>query len=1544
MIKLRLKFSNEKPREFDIVDGERLNDAVTRILDGVKTGKWKPEEAWLVVVNGYAIEGELWPTISLKEKDIVVVTPKIKSGDAGQIFKTAALIIVSVVAAAVLEQPEALGPIWGSIAVAGVTIGAGLLLNALIPPPVASVGDVSLGGDLSSSQMYNIDSQSNDVKRLDTVPKVYGTFRMFPNIAALPYTELSTSSGTYASALFDTVKLTAIEIGSIGNAIKVKFQAGGTAGREVVAVTESANESTITVTYEQGVSLASQIKAAIDAHDVASTLVSVSIASAVYNDGIITGGDTEQDYIGTQNLGDGTDAGETIQYLVAIYDFGLGTNVISDLQIGDTPITSDSFVDFNINIVDPAMGVALDQFDAGILRSFQYYKLKREIVALAVVLNDDGDENIQDTDPNGNNLPQELILDFECPRGLYGISSNGDVGPRNVDFQVEFAPIGTNDWQAWNDLNFVSSHQIIGGQENTEFDVAPVATVLVQPAWNDSSATEDDYYVGGEQRARVGQPTIVNRDYYFKKGSNKIPVDGTFTYPIGAKVYSGNYFLGNISSVDETTIAPNKILVMDRPMSTVDWQFKVYNLSTTYDIAMPPEAPNFWAPDGGTMPAGTVYGWWMPTLRIVSQASGVATITGSNTNPVYASIRFTPITVGQFQVRVRRIKSYGTWNASTSDEVTWGAITTAYAADPIATTNRHTFMELKIRATDQLNGNISTLSAVCSSVLPVYDPDTQTWTRQVTANPAWIFADLLTGQVNKLPIPVSKLDTDSIVEWAEFCDAVPTPPPDQTFIQPRFSANFVLDYQTTLQDLLAQLGGMAQASLNIINGKYGVLIDKLRTVPVQIFTPRNSRDFGSTRSYTANPDAVDITWIDPNNTWQNADITVYDDGFDSGTAVNIDALTAFACTNQEQAWRFGRYMIAQNRLRQENITILVDFEYLACTRGDYVQVVQDVMMAGGTAMRVKTVTGSTIVCDDSINIDPTQSYGYIFRGPDGTITATATLTATEPDTFVLSGTVPNVGDLIVVGVVGQIAIDCLVKSISPNDDTSATLILVEKADAIYTYESTDTFPPYDPQISDLTLSDSKPPNEVTNLIATTTTQCSVPQGTGVDYIVTLTWDIPAGSVYELFEIWVNDSTGYSSIATTKIKTYVFDVDPSKLDRPYGFKVVAVSATGAKLDLAAMATITTIVASKTLPPSDVQNFNVGITDQTLQLSWTPIDDCDAFQYVLRYSPDINNITWEASIDLATVKSDFNTFACQARTGTYFIKAIDSSGNASVNAGVAITTIPDLFDINDIETIDEAPTFEGELDQTALLGEAVILTEQVAGDINTVEYYTQGYYTFAELLDLGDIYTIRVQSLLQAIGVKKGEFMSDWTELSLVTELSTVTHDQWDVALEYRTSTEFDSMSDWTELGLVDHINFGGGEGFTNWREIPQVGDVTGRIFQFRVRLDSNAANVTPLVYDTTVNAYMPDRTESGDNIMSDDVVATTVTYSTSFAGPGSTPIVQISIDSAQTGDYWSFDTKALDGFAIRFYDKTGTQVARSFDFVAKGFGHNNAAVI
>lgn len=925
-------------------------------------------------------------------------------------------------------------------------------------------------------------------------------------------------------------------------------------------------------------------------------------------------------------------------------------------------------------------------------------------------------------------------------------------------------------------------------------------------------------------------------------------------------------------------------------------------------------------------------------VLIKKRSLGVARIAAKNTQQVFATFSFKPKGLVPYKIRVTRKSSSSSKTYRIFDKLTLTNLATRFDRKPILTTNRHVFLEVKIRATNQLNGAISNLSAIAESILDVWNPDTNQWEKKKTNNPAWVFADLLTGNCNKKAISKDRLHLPSLLEWSEFSDAIPTPPPLQSFTTKRFETNFILDFETTLQSILNTVANAAQASLNIIDGKYGVLLDKQRDVPVQIFTPRNSYGFSSSRSYSETPHALKIRYVNPSKSWEISEQTVYDNGYTEETATVFEELSSFACTNPEQAWRFGRYMLAQARLRKEVITINVDFEYLVCTRGDYVQITQDVMRAGGRPARVKEVTGNIIKIDDGIDTIGGVDYGYIYRSVEDGIQS-STLTVLDSDEFELDGGIPAVGDLIVIGEMNKVAFDCIVKSINPSSDLSAVLELVEKADDIYVAESSETIGAYSPQLSLNVDTEQATPPAVEDFVLTDNSWRV--QGGGYEYYIGLDWDVPVGAAYETFEIYMDNGTGYTLWDFTQKSSFEYIVNHKDLGSEHKFKVLAVSSTGKKIPLLESPEVTATPIRKVTPPSNVTGLNLNITNQIIQLDWPRVTDIDLSNYLIRYSSRTENANWQASIPMVAVDKSTTSTSVQARTGTYLIKAVDLNGNESSIPAMAITTIPQLMDLNLIEETNDFPALEGQLDTTEIDG-GLVLKKLNSATPATTEYYTEGYYYYKNLLDLGEIYTVRLQSLIEAEGLSIADIMANWDNLADVPFLSRAGQSEWDVETQYRTTDSFNVMSTWSSLDDIIFLSQGDEDIWTEWKKFT-MGDATGRIFQFRLKLISKVAHVTPRVFNGVIRADMPDRSEDFGGL-SATADGLEVAYTDGFKGPGTSPIISITQDSAQQGDYFVFEYKNLNGFKIKFYDKNNIAVPRSFDAYVKGYGRRATSTI
>src|SRR5512143_4190139 len=80
--------------------------------------------------------------------------------------------------------------------------------------------------------------------------------------------------------------------------------------------------------------------------------------------------------------------------------------------------------------------------------------------------------------------------------------------------------------------------------------------------------------------------------------------------------------------------------------------------------------------------------------------------------------------------------------------------------------------------------------------------------------------------------------------------------------------------------------------------------------------------------------------------------------------------------DHDQAYKEGRFHLAQQRLRREVHKITTDFEHLCCERGDLVALQHDVIAVGLASARVaaRTEAGTNVV-DVTLDMPMTMQHG-----------------------------------------------------------------------------------------------------------------------------------------------------------------------------------------------------------------------------------------------------------------------------------------------------------------------------------------------------------------------------------------------------------------------------------------------------------------------------------------------------------------------------------------------------------------------------------------
>jgi len=91
--------------------------------------------------------------------------------------------------------------------------------------------------------------------------------------------------------------------------------------------------------------------------------------------------------------------------------------------------------------------------------------------------------------------------------------------------------------------------------------------------------------------------------------------------------------------------------------------------------------------------------------------------------------------------------------------------------------------------------------------------------------------------------------------------------------------------------------------------------------------------------------------------------------------------------------------------------------------------------------------------------------------------------------------------------------------------------------------------------------------------------------------------------------------------------------------------------------------------------------------------------------------------------------------------------------------------------------------------------------------------------------------------------------------------------------------------------------------------------------------------TAVVSATTVTVDMPDRIFSGNNIAS-GTSTKTVSFTTPFKSTAYA--VGVTGENMATGDFFTVSNKTVNSFDVLFKNSSGTNVSRTFDFIAKGF--------
>ena len=434
--------------------------------------------------------------------------------------------------------------------------------------------------------------------------------------------------------------------------------------------------------------------------------------------------------------------------------------------------------------------------------------------------------------------------------------------------------------------------------------------------------------------------------------------------------------------------------------------------------------------------------------------------------------------------------------------------------------------------------------------------------------------------------------------------------------------------------------------------------------------------------------------------------------------------------------------------------------------------------------------------------------------------------------------------------------------------------------------------------------------------------------------IVLSW-APVIGVQQYRLQWRYEDGNYSTFATRGPDYEFFNTSPGR----YTFRVIP---TNALQQEGPAAELTFQALGKTAPPATIPDlFIAPIDEHTAELYWPQSVDLDVRiggQIRIRHSSLIDGTaTWGKANDIVPAVNGSSTRKIvPLLEGTYFIRAVDSLGNESAGTASVVVDLPepqDLLLVQEYREEDNSPAFNGTPTDMAyndaeagLILTADTLVDDMATDgdwdaLGLIDYIggtvSEGSYIYSETLDLGGVYDLGIQRILQTRAYEPGNTWDD--RLALIDSWDDIDGDDLGAAncQVYVRTTNDDTTASPT-WGIY--------QPFVN-------NTARGRGFQFKVVATSSNPAQNVVIEELGVTTHLERRTEI-QNALSSGGSSYAVTFPKAFYA---TPSIGITAQDMDQGDYFTISSPSRTGFTITFRDSGGSIVSKTFDYQAVGHG-------
>ncbi len=784
-----------------------------------------------------------------------------------------------------------------------------------------------------------------------------------------------------------------------------------------------------------------------------------------------------------------------------------------------------------------------------------------------------------------------------------------------------------------------------------------------------------------------------------------------------------------------------------------------------------------------------------------------------------------------------------------------------------------------------------------------------------TDNPAWIVYDLATTARFGLGgyISPNLIDKWTLYAIAQYCDGLVSDGFGGT--EPRYTCNVYIQERADAIALVQQFASIFNGVLFWSGNTLSFAADMPGDITV-VYAPANVID--GVFSYVGTPlnqrhTTALITWNDPKSKYQQVIEYVEDQSAINLWGVRSLEVRAFGCTSRGQAHRIGRWALLSEQILGETVSFKTGLNGAYSRPGDIFATTDPTRAGLRMGGRVISATTDTIQIDAPITVGIAQ---FSVMLPNGMFETRSTTTNTHQETDIITvdppfsvapvrGSVWSVSSMTLVN--EQWRCVSVTEDDEHNIEISGVAYRPDKFDAI---ENNLQLQPLPTSVID--------PFHIapcTELKITESKYAISPVVVGAR--ATFSWLPPLGAVR--FTVIYQKATDAAVTIDTAMPSV--DVQPTS-EGACTFSVIAINAIGAR---SSPATISVQLRALNQPPQDMQGFQMDIYNDAAQLSWVPATDLDVIvggQVNIRYSTRLTTaVTWEEASPITQYAGSQNNGFAPLMKGTYLGKLVNSSDAFSVNAAYIISTTGPLRDYNLVVDMAQDPAFAGAKSGMEVRTGVLYISQNADGTGVTT---TPTYLFSPAYIDLGKVYTIRCQAYMDGAVYNLLDDVDKWPDFDLRPDVDGSKIDEGGALVMVSTTNKDPATAvaaDWNAYKRL------------------VVSDLTFRAARFRLNEYVPDDTTGMGIIDLGVKVDVPDRIESRNNVPV-AAAGTTIKFTVPFKDA---PAISIIAQGLASGDKWTITGQTAAQFTIQFQNSSGTGIAKTCDWIARGYGYEHTAL-